>query len=106
MAVTISWSLENLDYINNSDKIVSRAHWLCHAYDEVDGERYAADDLGAVMLDEITAGADGFIAYASLTEEKCFEWVYAKIDKDDIESRLQEAVAKQTSPALKSGKPW
>ena len=106
MATTIEWSIETLEYTNNSDQIVTRAHWRCHGWDEVGGQRYASDDIGVSILSEITADDDSFIDYADLTQDKCLDWAWAKIDKDKIEERIKDSIGEQTTPALKSGKPW
>ena len=106
MATTIEWSIETLEYVNDSDQIVPRAHWRCNGWDEVNGQRYAFDEIGVSILSEITADADSFIAYADLRQEKCLEWAWAKLDKDRIEARVNETIEEQTTPALKSGKPW
>lgn len=101
-----TWAIETLDYVNDSDQIVSRVHWRCYASQEVSGELYTADLYGSILLDEITADASRFVAYTSLTESTCLGWVWEKLNKADIETRLQKSIDDQTTPALKSGKPW
>lgn len=103
---TIAWSIENLDYINDSDKIVSRAHWRCRGEEEVLGTLFTIDEIGAVALDEIKADASGFIAYSDLTESKCLEWVHSKLDKTEVEAGIKDNISKQSNPPIKSGKPW
>ena len=106
MAVTTEWFVETLEYSNNDDKIVARVHWRCRAWEDVNDHRYATDDIGVAIVDETTTDADGFIAYAELPDSVTLGWAWGKIAKDQIESRLKETIAEQTSPALKSGKPW
>ena len=101
-----AWKIENLKYTNNSDKIVTQAHWRCFDLKEVDGKLHTADQYGSVTLDEIAADTAGFIPYADLSESKCLEWVHAKLDKDEIETNIAEAIAASENPPVKSGKPW
>ena len=101
-----TWKIETLEYTNNSDKIVSRAHWRCYHSKEDGGELYTADNYGAVDLDEIKADASGFIPYNDLTQEKCLEWVHAKVNKTGVETSVTDAVTAQINPPTKTGKPW
>lgn len=101
-----TWQIETLKHLNNDDKIVTQAHWRCFDSKEANGELHTADNYGSVELDGITADASGFIAYADLSESKCLEWVHAKLDKDEIETNIAEAIAASENPPIKSGKPW
>lgn len=101
-----TWNIETLNYTNDSDKIVIQAHWRYEDSKEADGEVYAASTYGAVPFDDIKADASGFIAYTDLTEEKCLEWVHAKVDKDEIETRVAAEVTAKVTPVVKTGKPW
>ena len=77
-----TWKIQTLEYTNNSDKIVKNVHWRCFDSKEADGELYTADNYGSVALDEISSDAAGFIAYTDLTEEKCLEWLYTKVNNN------------------------
>jgi len=101
-----TWQIETLKYTNNSDKVVTQAHWRCFHKEEADGESYSASNIGTVALDEIEASASGFIAYGDLTEAQCLEWVHEKVDKTEIETAVDAAVDAQITPAHKTGKPW
>ena len=101
-----TWQIETLRYTNNSDKVVTQAHWRCFDSEESDGKLYTADNYGAADLDEIKPDASGFIAYGDLTESRCLEWVHAKVNKADIEKEVKAAVDAQITPAHKTGKPW
>tara|TARA_B100000519_G_scaffold96656_2_gene84106 strand:- start:4863 stop:5183 length:321 start_codon:yes stop_codon:yes gene_type:complete len=102
----ISWNIESLEYTNDADQVVTRAHWRCSVSEEVGETLYTAADSRAVFLDEIKADASGFIAYSDLTEAKCLDWIWAKTDKAKVETALKEDIAKQRNPPLKSGRPW
>ena len=104
--MTTEWSVETLEYTNDANKIVARVHWRCHAREDQNGEIYATDYIGVSEVDEITADAEGFIPYTELTESTTLGWAWAKIDKDQIEDRVKQTIAEQTTPALKSGRPW
>ena len=101
-----TWQIETHKHQNNDDKIVTQAHGRCFDSKEANGELHTADNYGSVELDGITADASGFIAYADLSESKCLEWVHAKLDKDEIETNIAEAIAASENPPIKSGKPW
>lgn len=101
-----AWKIETLESTNNSDEIVSRAHWRCYFSKESGGELYAADSCGVVELDEIETDASGFIPYGDLTESKCLEWVHGKVNKTGIEAAVTDAVNAKMDPPLKAGKPW
>lgn len=101
-----TWQVGTLEYTNNSDKIVTQAHWRCFDQKEVDGKLHAADQYGSIALDEIAADAEGFVAYADLSESKCLEWVHAKLNKDATEKQISDAIAESASPPIKSGTPW
>ena len=104
MATT--WQIGTLEYTNNSDKIVTNVHWRCFDSKEANGELHTADNYGSVELDEIAADAAGFIAYSDLTEAKCLEWLYTKVNKAEIEERIEESIVAKVSPSVKSGTPW
>ena len=104
MAAT--WQVGTLEYTNNSDKIVTQVHWRCFDSKEANGELHTADNNGSVALDEIAADAAGFVAYADLSEAKCLEWVQAKLDKDEIETKVADAITASENPPIKSGTPW
>ena len=101
-----AWKIENLRYTNNSDKIVKHVLWRCFDSKEAAGELHTADQYGSVTLDEIAADTAWFIPYADLSESKCLEWVHAKLDKDEFETNIAEAIAASENPPVKSGKPW
>ena len=101
-----TWQIGTLEYTNNSDKIVTNVHWRCFDSKEANGELHTADEHGSIALDGITADAAGFIAYADLSESKCLEWVYAKLNKNEIETKVADALTASASPPTKSGTPW
>ena len=101
-----TWQIGTLEYTNNSDKIVTNVHWRCFDSKEANGELHTADNYGSVALDEIAADAAGFIAYSDLTEAKCLEWAHSKLNKDDIEKAIADAIAALENPPIKSGTPW
>ena len=101
-----TWQIETLKYTNDSDKVVTRTHWRCYDSKEAGGKLYTAEDFGVIRLDKIQADASGFIAYSDLTEAKCLEWVHAKVNKTEIETRIAESLESQINPVAKMGKPW
>ena len=102
----VAWQIGTLEYTNNSDKIVKNVHWRCFDSKEANGELHTADTYGSVALNEITADAAGFISYSDLTEAKCLEWLYTKVNKTEIEEGIEESINEKVSPPVKSGTPW
>ena len=95
------WKINTLEYTNDSDKGVIKAHWDCS---KVDGG-YAGRCYGAESFAPDPASED-YIAYADLTEETVLGWIYAKIDKDAIEANVQAQIDGQLSPTTLKGLPW
>jgi hypothetical protein len=101
MAVTYNWTIGNLEYNNDSDKGVVIAHWRCTG---VDGE-YSASAYSTQSFTP-DSSADGYVAYADLTEEMVIGWVQNAVDKDATEASIASKIESQKNPATLSGMPW
>ena len=101
MAITYNWTIGNLEYNNDSDKGVVIAHWRCTG---VDGE-YSASAYSTQSFTP-DPSADGYVAYADLTEATVIGWVQNALDTDAIEASLQDNIDAQKTPATLSGMPW
>ena len=97
----MNWKINTLEYTNDSDKGVVKAHWDCN---KTDGD-YAGRCYGAESFTPDPSSED-YVAYADLTEETVFGWIYAKIDKDAIEASVQAEIDRQKSPSTLKGMPW
>lgn len=66
---------------------------------------YTATAYGSVGFPR--SAEDPFTPYAELTEEQVLDWVWAQIDKADIEANLQRQIDEQINPpVIQPGLPW
>jgi len=97
---TFTWSIANLES-NTADGGVVVAHWRC---DGVEGE-LSQGAYGTVSFTP-DASADGYVAYADLTEETVLGWVHGELSKDDVETAITNKLAQLANPPTQSGLPW
>lgn len=101
MAITYTWTIANLEYNNDSDKGVVIAHWRCTG---VDGE-YSASAYSTQSFTP-DPSADGYVAYADLTEATVIGWVQNAVDQTATEASIASKIEAQKNPATLSGTPW
>eukprot|EP01050_Picozoa_sp_SAG11_P000691 SAG11_NODE_23_length_24947_cov_7.815518_23_plen_98_part_00 len=97
MAVT--WTISTLE--RNTDDGVVVAHWQAS---DVDGE-HTGSSYGACGFTP-DADADGYTAYADITEAQVIEWVKADVDADAVEASIAAQIADSKAPAITAGVPW
>jgi hypothetical protein len=97
MAVT--WTISTLE--RNTDDGVVVAHWRAS---DVDGEHSGSSYGTAGFTPD--ADAEGYVAYADLTEEVVVEWVKADVDADSIEASIAAQIEESKAPAISTGTPW
>jgi len=97
MAVT--WTISTLE--RNTDDGVVVAHWRAS---DVDGE-HSGSSYGTCGFTP-DADAEGYVAYADLTEEAVVEWVKANVDADSIEASIASQIEESKAPAISTGTPW
>ncbi len=94
MAITNTWSVSNMTR-NEADGGVVTVYWSCVASDGT----YSATEGGKLRC-EPDADADGFVAYADLTEADVLGWVYTSL----IEGEETADEAKARIEANRTGK--
>jgi hypothetical protein len=104
-----NWTIGNLER-NLSDGGVTIAHWRVSESETVgtgdDAVTYSASSYGTVGFTP-DASAEGFIAYADVTEAAVLAWCWADgVDKDAVEASLAADIALQKAPTQGSGVPW
>ena len=101
MAIEYTWTIGNLEYNNDSDQGVVVAHWRCTG---VDGDYNAT----AYSTQSFTPdpSADGYVAYADLTEATVIGWVQNAVDQAATEASIAAKIESQKNPATLSGMPW
>ena len=101
MAIEYTWTIGQLEYNNDSDQGVVIAHWRCTG---VDGDYNAT----AYSTQSFTPdpSADGYVAYADLTEAIVIGWVQNAVDQAATEASIAAKIESQKNPATLSGMPW
>lgn len=94
MAITTNWTVSNM-VRNESDGGVVTIYYSCVATDGT----YSATEGGKLRC-EPDADADGFVAYADLTEADVLGWVYTSL----IEGEETADEAKARIEANRTGK--
>ena len=123
MTITTTWSVDDMTHVD-SDGGVILVYWSCVARNQtgtdglgnpVYGSETATE--GGKLRCEPDASADGFVAYADLTEADVLGWVYNSLiegeetadeAKDRIEANRTGKVQGQIdrASAQASGVPW
>ena len=97
MAVT--WTISTLE--RNTDDGVVVAHWRAS---DADGE-HSGSSYGTCGFTP-DADADGYTAYADITEAQAIGWVKADVDADAVEASIASQIADSKAPAITVGVPW
>lgn len=97
MAVT--WTISTLE--RNTDDGVVVAHWRAS---DADGEHVGSSYGTCGFTPDSTA--DGYTAYADITETQAIEWVKADVDADAVEASIAAQIADSKAPAISTGVPW
>ena len=97
MAVT--WTISTLE--RNTDDGVVVAHWRAS---DADGE-HSGSSYGTCGFTP-DADADGYTAYADITETQAIEWVKDDVDADAVEASIAAQIADSKAPAITVGVPW
>jgi len=101
MAVT--WTISTLE--RNTDDGVVVAHWQASDSETVGEVEHTGSSYGTCGFTP-DADADGYTAYADITEEDVIGWVKASIDADSIEESIAAQIAESKEPAINIGVPW
>jgi hypothetical protein len=85
----------------NTDDGVVVAHWQVS---KAQGENVATSYGTCSFTPDSTA--EGYIAYADLTEANVIAWVQEAIDTEALEASLDADLAEQAAPTILVGTPW
>ena len=99
-----TWTIETLER-NTSDGGVIVAHWRVTESETVGEETYTASSYGTCGFTP-DPSAEGYIAYADLTEADVIGWVQADVDQAGIEAGLTANINEQKTPTTADGVPW
>ena len=105
MANTYTWKVGQCDR-TLADGVISTLHYTVSAQTE-DGA-YSCGAYGSVGLE--APAADTMIAYDSVTEANCIEWLKAAIGGDEkvteIQTALDNQLTEKRTPTTGAGLPW
>jgi len=101
MAVT--WTISTLE--RNTDDGVVVAHWRASDSETVGEVEHSGSSYGTCGFTP-DADADGYTAYADITEAQVIGWVKADVDADAIEASIAAQIADSKAPAISTGVPW
>jgi hypothetical protein len=93
----IKWNIENLDRKSNNE-YVTTIHWRAILQED----DKTVFNYGAVSFSE----GEPIIPYENLTKEIVLNWLFEKINKQEIETNLTEKLQLLKNPISKSGLPW
>ena len=109
MAVT--WEISTLER-NSSDDGVIVAHWRAYAGEIVgegeDAVTHAGSSYGTCGFTP-DSSADGYTAYADITEAQAIGWVKDSMGEEGvtaIEDSIAAQIADSKAPAITAGVPW
>jgi len=98
MAVT--WTISQLERNTDGNGVVV-AHWRAS---DVDGDHSGSSYGTCGFTPDSTA--DGYTAYADITEAQAIGWVQADVDADAIEASIAAQIEASKAPAVATGTPW
>ena len=101
MAVT--WTISTLE--RNTDDGVVVAHWQASDSETVGEVEHTGSSYGTCGFTP-DADADGYTAYADITEAQVIGWVKADVDADAVEASIASQIADSKAPAITTGVPW
>ena len=102
MAVT--WTISTLER-NTSDDGVVVAHWRASDSEVVGDDTHTGSSYGTCGFTPDST-ADGYTAYADITESQAIGWVKDDVDADAIEASIAAQIAESKAPAVAVGTPW
>ena len=86
---------------SNTDGGVIVVHWRVS---KTSGD-FTASSYGTVGFTP-DSDAEGYVAYADLTEADVIAWVQETLDTEALEASLDADLAEQASPSVTVGVPW
>ena len=101
MAVT--WTISTLE--RNTDDGVVVAHWRASDSEVVGEDTHSGSSYGTCGFTPDST-ADGYTAYADITEAQAIGWVKDDVDADAIEAGIAAQIAESKAPAVATGTPW
>ena len=98
--MAITWTISTLERTSSDDGVVV-AHWRAS---DVDGDHSGSSYGTCGFTPDSTA--EGYTAYADITEAQAIGWVKDDVDADAIEASIASQIAESKAPAVSTGVPW
>ena len=102
MAVT--WTIAQLERNTDGNGVVV-AHWRATDSEVVGEVTHTGSSYGTCGFTPDST-ADGYTAYADITEAQAIGWVKADVDADAIEASIASQIEASKAPAVATGTPW
>ena len=106
MAIVKTWEVNTMER-DISDGHVNRVIWRCKAVNDSDNtEAPETRQTGSVTFTKPSSLPSDFVAYDSLSNSVCIEWVKTALGSDGVaavEARIDAALA---TPTTAVGTPW
>ena len=105
MAVT--WTISTLER-NATDDGVIIAHWRATDSEVVGDDTHTGSSYGTCGFTPDST-ADGYTAYADITEAQAVEWVKDSMGEEavaSLEASIADQIEESKTPAVVSGTPW
>ena len=99
-----TWTISTLER-NSSDDGVIVAHWRASDSEVVGEDTHTGSSYGTCGFTPDST-ADGYTAYADITEAQAIGWVQDDVDTDAIEDSIAAQIADSKAPAITTGTPW
>ncbi len=104
MAVT--WTISTLE--RNTDDGVVVAHWRALDSEVVGEDTHSGSSYGTCGFTP-DSSAEGYTAYADITETQAIGWVKADMGEEavtSVEDSIAAQIADSKAPAITAGTPW
>lgn len=104
MAVT--WTISTLE--RNTDDGVVVAHWRASDSEVVGEDTHSGSSYGTCGFTP-DSSAEGYTAYADITETQAIGWVKADMGEEavtSVEDSIAAQIADSKAPAITAGTPW
>ncbi len=105
--MAVNWTISTLE--RNTDDGVVVAHWRASDSEVVgsgdDAVTHEGSSYGTCSFTP-DPSAEGYVAYADLTESVVVGWVKEDVDADAIEAGIASQIADSKAPAISVGVPW
>ena len=105
--MTVIWTISTLER-NTADDGVIVAHWRATGSEVVGEDTHSGSSYGTCGFTP-DAEAEGYTAYAEITEAMAIEWVKASIGEEAVEaleSSISAQIEESKAPATSAGVPW